>query len=143
ARLGQVRLERASAATDGVNRISRFIGAPLSGVLIGMIGASNLLWVDAATFLVSPALSGTLVPLHPRPSAAVKGAADEASPTSGGAAALRRHLAGLHEGTSFHWHDRLLFSLIATVTNLLDAGLSSVLLPASLKQYSSQSLSAH
>src|SRR5262249_15063161 len=53
AQLGQVRLERASAATDGVSRISRFIGAPLAGILIGTIGTSNLLWVDAVSFFCS------------------------------------------------------------------------------------------
>src|SRR5262249_2684403 len=60
----------------------------------------------------------------------------EKSHTSGGTAALRRYLAGLREGIGFLWRDQLLFSLTATVmvTNLLDAGFASVLLPAAIKQ---------
>jgi MFS family permease len=45
--LARVRMERATAMTDGVVRIARFVGAPLAGVLIATIGASNLLWIDA------------------------------------------------------------------------------------------------
>jgi len=145
AQLGQVRLERASAATDGVNRISRFIGAPLAGVLIGTIGTSNLLWVDATSFFISAAIIGAVVPVHTRPSSTHSTHSTHSAPpeealeephTAGGMAALRRYLSGLREGIGFLWRDHLLFSLIATVmvTNLLDAGFASVLLPASIKQ---------
>src|SRR5437773_508235 len=57
-----MRLERANALADGVSRISRFIGAPLAGVLIAVIGTSNLLWLDAASFAVSAILIGLAVP---------------------------------------------------------------------------------
>src|SRR5579863_8070068 len=73
AELAGARLERVSAATDGVSRIATFFGAPLAGVLIAVIGASNLLWVDAATFAASAALIGALVPRlapHMAPTAA-------------------------------------------------------------------------
>src|SRR5262249_30787688 len=111
AHLGEVRLERASAATDGVNRISRFIGAPLAGGLIGTIGTSNLLWVDATSFFISAAIIGAVVPLHPRPSSTPPAEAEAKSHPSGGMTALRRYLAGLREGIGFLWRDHLLFSL--------------------------------
>ncbi|HKF38123.1 MAG TPA: MFS transporter, partial [Ktedonobacteraceae bacterium] len=57
-----MRLERANALADGVSRLSRFIGAPLAGVLIAVIGTSNLLWLDAASFAVSAILLGLVVP---------------------------------------------------------------------------------
>jgi MFS family permease len=133
--LAQVRLERATALTDGVVRIARFIGAPLAGVLIAVIGASNLLWIDAATFAVSALLIGWLVPgrlaAAPAPDSSLPEAASETATES-----PRRYLANLRDGLRFIWQDRILLSIIVTVmvTNLLDAGIGSVLAPAYIKQ---------
>src|SRR5689334_129768 len=55
-------LERASALSDAISRSTRLIGAPLAGVLIAVIGAGNVLWIDAATFIVSAILIGLFVP---------------------------------------------------------------------------------
>jgi MFS family permease len=137
--LAQVRMERATAMTDGVVRIARFVGAPLAGILIAVIGASNLLWVDASTFAVSALLIGTLVPSRvpvapvPGSTAADSPEAAEHAPASGSA---RRYLAELREGLGFIWRDSVLLSMVITVmvTNLLDAGMGSVLTPAYIKQ---------
>ncbi len=49
-------LERANSAFQTIQRGSSMVGPVLSGALIGLIGAANVLWVDAVTFLVSAAL---------------------------------------------------------------------------------------
>lgn len=116
-----MRLERANALADGVSRLSRFIGAPLAGVLIAVIGTSNLLWLDAASFAVSAILIGLAVP-----STAPLAITGEKPP---------RYLATLWEGVSFLRHDALLTTIVGVIliTNLLDAGWSSVVGPAYIK----------
>ncbi len=62
AELAHVRMERAIAASDRATRLSRFIGAPLAGILIAIVGPGNLLWIDAATFAFSALVIGRAVP---------------------------------------------------------------------------------
>src|SRR3712207_2222407 len=62
ARLALMPLERANSAYEVIPRLSFLVGPPLAGVLIAAIGASNVLWVDAATFAVSAALIAWFVP---------------------------------------------------------------------------------
>lgn len=136
AHLAAMRLERVSAAEDGLTRISRFIGAPLAGVLIALIGTSNLLWIDGASFAISAALIAVGVPrvLAARPMEGADGTAavSDAAGKDVSPARKNRYLADLRAGVAFIWRDRLLLSLVATVlvTNLLDAGVGSVLMPA-------------
>jgi MFS family permease len=141
AALADVRIERATALTDGINRLSRFIGAPLAGVLIVVIGTSNLLWIDAATFLSSALLIGLLVPRR-IPTAAPHEAALATPATIADEAPLetipaRRRLFGnARDGIRFIVHDPVLFGteLVVLVGNMLDAGFGSVLAPAFVKQ---------
>jgi MFS family permease len=134
AELADVRLERAAATSDGVSRLSRFIGAPLAGVLIVFIGSSNLLWIDAATFAFSAIVIGRVVPATLLPSSAAMPSmpsihADQHASSSG-------FLAGLREGITFIGRDPILLwpILVVLVTNLLDAGASGVLLPVFVRQ---------
>ncbi len=133
--LAQVRIERATAMTDGVVRGARFVGAPLAGVLIAVIGASNLLWIDAATFAISALLIGTLVPAYV-PATPVPGADTVETAEASASNSARRYLAELRDGLRFIWRDPILLSIVVTVmvTNLLDAGMGSVLTPAYIKQ---------
>lgn len=112
---GHVPLERATAAQDGTYRGARMAGAPLAGVLIVWLGPANLLFVDAATFLASAVL--------------IRYGAPRTVPHRD----LRssRRPGGLREGLAFLWGDRLQRSAVAMVlvTNMLDTGLSQVLLP--------------
>ena len=105
-------MERASGVYAAVERGSRLAGAPLAGLLIAFIGATNVLWVDAATFFLSAiAISfAALVALRPEPSSG--------------------YLNELKAGMSFWRRDKVLVALTLTVTatNLLDS-FSSVLLP--------------
>jgi len=116
-----MRLERANALADGVSRISRFIGAPLAGVLIAVIGTSNLLWLDAASFAVSAILIGLAVP--------------STAPLTTAGERTHRYLATVWEGVRFLRRDALLVTIVGVVmiTNLLDAGWSSVVGPAYIK----------
>ncbi len=155
AELAGARLERVSAATDGISRVATFIGAPLAGVLIALIGASNLLWVDAATFAVSAALIGALVPRlaqRQAPSSVIADGVASAEMAPEGAAitaptgavstptdeaqAQRTANDDMFAGLRFILANSLILSLIATalVTNLLDSGFAAVLAPAYIRQ---------
>jgi MFS family permease len=106
-------IERATSATQAIQRGARLLGAPLAGVLIAALGPTLPLWFDAATFLVSAAAVGLLVP-------SVRRAATAASATG---AAGRRYLTELREGLAFIRDDRLIRSIVLTimVTNLIES----------------------
>src|SRR6266849_6577502 len=114
-------LERANALAEGVYRIAGFLGAPLAVVLIGVIGASNLLWFDAVSFACSALLIGLALPSTP--------------PLLEAGADARRYLTNLWEGVRFLERDALLLTIVLTVmiTNLLDGALLSVVEPAYIK----------
>ena len=122
AEMASMRLERANALWDGVQRISGFIGAPIAGVLIAIIGTSNLLWLDAASFAISAILIGLAVPSTP--------------PVISKNEEQQSNLVRLLEGVRFIWHDTLILSIVVTVmiTNLLDGAFFSVIEPAYIKQ---------
>jgi MFS family permease len=104
-------LERVSGAAAAVNRASRLAGAPVAGLLIAFVGASNVLWIDAATFLFSAAAIAFGVPRR----AVAKPAAEEAPRTS--------YLTEIKEGFAFLYERRalLVLTIVITVTNMLDA----------------------
>jgi MFS family permease len=108
-------MERATAAYDAAYRGAKMVGAPLAGVLIVWLGATAVLYVDGATFLLSAALIRAGVPL-----VAHSGGDDRGT-----------YLNHLREGLAYLWGDRLLRSAVAMVlvTNMLDTGLAQVLLP--------------
>jgi MFS family permease len=124
AEMAKMPLERANAFSDGMYRISGFIGAPLAGVLIAIIGTSNLLWLDAVSFLISAALIGLAVPPTP-PIIKAEESGEE----------TRNNLARLWDGSRFIQRDTLILSIAVTVmiTNLLDGALMSVVEPAYIK----------
>jgi len=55
-------MSQANALFQGAIRLTLLLGPPLGGVLIGVIGAAEVLVVDAATYLVSFALVALFVP---------------------------------------------------------------------------------
>src|SRR5690606_13172823 len=58
-------LERANTGYALTSRVATVIGQPLAGILIAVFGASNLLWVNAATFAISSLVIRFLVPNTP------------------------------------------------------------------------------
>lgn len=114
-------LSRAASLFDAVSRGARMTGAALAGVLIALIGAEAVLFVDAATFcgsalLVSVGLRGLRAAEPRRDAPRVSFAA---------------YRAELREGYAFLLRSRLLLGVVLMVmlTNGLDQGWSSVLLP--------------
>lgn len=119
--LGVVRLERVNASFESANYLAMLLGPPLAGLLVGILGASNVLWLDAASFAVSALTVALAVP----PVAAGMRAA-----TTGG------YRAALIAGLRFLRGDRLLFVLAINlaVTNFLGSAFFSVSLPVFAKQ---------
>ena len=115
-------MERVNAIGDGMSRVSGLLGVPLAAVLIVFIGASNLLWLDGASFFISALLIGLIVPGTPKRKEIEEGV--EQSPSS------------MLDGLRFILHNRLLLAMIgtSTITNLLDSALFSVALPVYAKQ---------
>jgi MFS family permease len=142
AQLAQLRLERITGWSDGVNRISGFIGAPLAGLLIVAVGTNSLLWIDAATFAASALLIGLGVPGGAALRTALAAGAHLEAPAwpapgeAEGAAAAAPGGGDFRAGLRFLRHDPVLLSIVLTVlvTNLLDAGFGSVLAPAYIKR---------
>lgn len=62
ARRAGIPLERANGISQGVSGIAMLAGPVVGGVLISVIGASNVLWVNAATFALSVLIVATLIP---------------------------------------------------------------------------------
>jgi MFS family permease len=122
--LAGVRMERASGIRSGIQQGSQLVGAPLGGVLVVAFGATNALWLDSVSFLVSAALVAFFVPRPQR---------DVAEP------APKRFLTELAEGMSFIWNQRVMRALVATVllTNLLDAPFPVVMAVFAKEEYGS------
>src|SRR5215203_763916 len=109
-------IERANSAFQGIQFASLLLGPPLAGLLITLFAPGNVLWIDAATFVVSAALIATLVPA-PR--------------SDTGAQRAGRYLAELTEGLAFIRRDRLVVWMfgIGVVANSLAVPLFAVVLP--------------
>jgi MFS family permease len=111
-------IERANAIFQGIQHASFLMGPPLAGLLIFWLSPGNVLWIDAATFVVSAALvAGLVSPVAPRSITAPR--------RTGG------YLADLIEGMAFLRSDRLVFWMFAVgvVANFLVLPLFAVVLP--------------
>ena len=86
---------QANAVVEGTQRSTALLGPSLAGILIAVIGAANVLYVDAVTYFVSFLILVTLVPRRPPV---------EATEESG----------GLLAGVRFLFRDRLLRVLTVT-----------------------------
>jgi MFS family permease len=116
-------IERANSAFQGIQHASFLLGPPLAGLLIASFAPGNVLWIDAATFVVSAALVAALVPsTAPRPHAESRRAG--------------RYLADLGEGLAFIRRDRLVVWIfgIGVVANSLALPLFAVILPFYARQ---------
>jgi MFS family permease len=115
-------IERVTSLTHVIERSARFVGAPLAGLLIGIMGTANVLWLDAASFFVSAGIVWILVPgLKPH---------EDAESRSG------KYLDELKQGLRFIAHDPLILSIVIMVMlmNFLDAIFGGVLQPVYVKE---------
>lgn len=116
AEAGGIALERAAGLVSGANRTAILVGAPLAGLLVTVAGPPLAVAVDAATFAVAALIAAVWIRVAPAPAS---------RPPS------RGYGRDLMAGLRFIRGDRLLLGIIAMVamTNLLDQGISEVLLP--------------
>jgi MFS family permease len=119
ARTAGMARERVNSVDRATVRFGSLVGPLAAGLLIAVIGAPNVLLVDAGTFLMSAALIGLGVPARFNRSA---------DPDPGDRGDYR---AELREGWRFVTRSSLLLSmvLIATIGNALDKPLSTVVAP--------------
>src|SRR5579883_1287019 len=125
AKLARMRLERANALSDGSRRGANFLGAPLAGALIALIGTSNLLWLDAVSFGFSALLIGLSVPkaaLH-------QSKVESEQPKRG-------YFAELWEGVHFVRGESIVLTILIVImiTNMLDDAYFAVVGPAYIMQ---------
>jgi MFS family permease len=115
-------IERVTSLTHVIERGARMIGAPLAGLLIGILGTANVLWLDAASFFVSAAIIWIFVP---------KLAVHEETKSESD-----RYLDQLKEGLRFIINDKLILSVVVMImlTNFLDAIFGGVLQPVYVKE---------
>jgi MFS family permease len=127
AELAEMRLERANSFDEGISRMSVLVGAPLTGVLIAFLGPSNLLWLDAASFVCSALIIGLFVPAH----LSIK----KRGKARARAAEKKGYFASLAEGMSFT-RDPILLTLLIVfiVINMLASASSAVVMPAYMLQ---------
>jgi MFS family permease len=114
-------IERATSMTHVIERGARLVGAPLAGLLIGVMGTENVLWLDAASFFISAGIIWAVI-------AGQKSVKKESK--SGG------YFDELRDGLHFIAMDKLILSIVVMVmlTNFLDAIFGGVLQPVYVKE---------
>jgi predicted MFS family arabinose efflux permease len=115
--------EAANGADRAVVRLGSFLGPLLGGFLITLIGASNVLFIDAVTFLLSAALVAFGVP-------------SDANRPKGVAPVHRGYLSDLVAGWRLVRRTKVALTmiLIATGSNFLNVPLIAVVLPVYAKE---------
>jgi MFS family permease len=111
--------ERVNAWQQTVQRSATLIGPAVAGLLIAFLGSSQVLWLDAATFVISALLFAVAIPV---------GQAQAAAPMA--------YFEQLREGLHFVRRSRLILSLVLTVaiTNFLDSPVFAVVMPVYAKE---------
>lgn len=125
ARLGRLPVETLNARDRAVVRLGSVVGPLIAGVLIAVMGAVNVLFIDAATFACSALLIGLGIP------GTARSEEGERARTGG-----RAYLTDLADGFRFIRSTRLLLPmiLVATVGNLFDQPLLTVIAPLYAKE---------
>lgn len=120
ARRAGIPLERANGISQGVSGIAMLAGPVVGGVLISVIGASNVLWFNAATFALSVLIVATLIP-------AVATSSDQRDETRTGS-----YLDEVREGWRFVFGHPLIRTIIlmSTSINFVTNPIFGLLIPA-------------
>ena len=122
-----VPLERVTGLSSTVERTASMLGAALAGGLVALIGPTNALIVDAASFGVSALLLAWAVPGRTRQASTDQDIDQERQ----GDADPATYLEQLREGWRFLRGDRVLvgITVMVALTNLIDLAWSAVLVP--------------
>jgi len=114
-------IERATSIVHVIERGTRLVGAPLAGLLIGIIGTANVLWLDAASFFISAGLIWMVIP-----------AITPSSPEKKSG----KYFEELQDGLHFIARDRLILAIVVMVmlTNFLDSIYSGVVQPVYVRE---------
>lgn len=114
-----LRPERGNAAYQAVQNGAQLLGPALAGVLIAILGTSNVLWLDAATFLASAGITAGFIPCS------------ASERVQEGHAARASLLADLGEGLQFLRRDSIIRAVTVTsaIGNFLATALFAVILP--------------
>lgn len=129
AEMADMPIERATSLIHIIERGSRLIGAPLSGLLIAWMGTENVLWLDAASFFISAGIIGAVINVQ-------KPVQHEEQEQGG------KYFDELREGLRFIYTDKLMLAIVVMImlTNFLDAIYSGVVQPVFVKQVYGQAL---
>lgn len=126
----EIALERANGVFHAIPRFAQLVGPVVAGLLIAAIGAENVLWIDACTFVGSAMIVVLAVPIarHEREG--------DKSESPG------RYVTNLREGLSFLHQDRLLFAMTMTsaLGNMIGTSLAAVILPVYVRETSGNPL---
>ncbi|MDQ3780323.1 MAG: MFS transporter [Chloroflexota bacterium] len=126
ARLARFRLDRTNTASQIVYRFAGLLGPLVAGLLIALLGPAPVLWVDAATFLLSAGLVALAVP--------GRAVARRVSPI--GTQPTTTYWGEIKEGLAFIRGDRVIVWLVAGfgLGNLLAEPVYAVVLPVYANQ---------
>lgn len=115
------RLEQINSAFEGIQYAALLIGPPIAGLLIALLGASNVLWLDAASFIISAVTVALFIPR---------------ALTGTERAATGRYRDELMAGLRFLRNDRVLMALALCLafSNFLGNPYFGVVLPVFAKQ---------
>lgn len=58
---GEQQLAQANSLVEGAGNITNLLGPALAGILIALLGAANVMWLDAASFLIAFVIIGLFV----------------------------------------------------------------------------------
>jgi MFS family permease len=113
------RIAQANAFVEGGNRLTGLAGPAVAGVLIAATGVTNVVYLDAATYVASFVLVKVLVPQRPR------------------LAVAEEEAGGVLAGLRFLLADRVLGPLIATATvsNVAGPALTASLSALAFEEY--------
>ncbi len=127
AQIAGMPLERANAVVQAITHGTILLGPPLAGLLIAVIGTANVLWMDAASFIISAAMIALAIPTL------AKAREERQDPREG---VQRGYMAELTAGLRFTIHDRVIRALIlsALLVNFLTEPVISVILPVYTKR---------
>ncbi len=114
-------IERATSLIHVIERGARLVGAPLAGLLIGIMGTENVLWLDAASFFISAGIIWIVI--------SGKIAVEKEEKSTG-------YFDELRDGLRFIAHDKLILAIVIMVmlTNFLDSIFGGVVRPVYVKE---------